>query len=112
LAGDFVSLLLKTQLANPETPPQWAPNSVNPHYLIKQRGSTSMPDTVANPTLRDPKVLDVTDSWHAYQQERILHNMKEEFCAVLDTHSDIQYPTPPKFLNRSLADCLKLCASK
>ena len=59
--------------------------------MIKQRGTTSIPDTPTNPVLREPKQLKATDSWHAYQQERILHNMKEEYCAVLDIHSDIQY---------------------
>ena len=75
---------------NPDPPGAYAANPINPHYLIKQRGSSSVPDTPANPILRDPKALKVTDSWHAYQQERILHNMKEEYCAVLDAHSDLQ----------------------
>ena len=91
LAGDFVSLLLKTQLGNQNGTSRWAPNAVNPSYLIKQRGSASLPDTPANPVLRDQKALRATDSWHAYQQERILHSMKEEFCAVLDPVTDIQY---------------------
>jgi hypothetical protein len=91
LAGDFLSLLLKTELATPEASGgHWAPNMVNPSYLIKQRGKASLPDTPTNPILRDPKALPVTESWHAYQQERVLHSMKEEFCAVLDGHTDIQ----------------------
>ena len=91
LAGDFISLLLKTQLSNPDPPGAYAPNEINPQYLVKQRVSSSMPDVPTNPVLRDRVQLKVTESWHAYQQERILHNMKEEFCAVLDAHTDIQY---------------------
>ena len=91
LAGDFVSLLLKAQFQSPEPPGAYAPNPINPHYIIKQRGTTSLPDTPTNPVLRDIKHLKVTDSWHAFQQERILHNMKEEHCAVLDINTDIQY---------------------
>jgi hypothetical protein len=82
---------LKTLFINPDPPGAYAVNPINPHYLIKQRGGSSVPDTPANPILRDQKQLKVTDSWHAYQQERILHNMKEEYCAVLDTHTDIKY---------------------
>ena len=91
LSGDFLSLLLKTQFADSRTG-LYTPNPINPQYLIKHRGTSTPPDTPSNPILRDPKQLRVTDSWHAYQQERILHNMKEEYCAVLDIHSDIQYP--------------------
>jgi Actin len=91
LAGDFISLLLKKQFQTPEPPGSYAPNPINPPYLIKQRVSSSPPDTPSNAVLRDPEQLKVTDSWHAFQQERILHNMKEEYCAVLDVHSDIQY---------------------
>jgi Actin len=94
LAGDYISLLVKTLFLNPDPPGSYAPNPINPHYIIKQRGSSSVPDTPANPILRDAKTLQVTDSWHAYQQERILHNMKEEYCAVLDAHSDLQYFSP------------------
>lgn len=90
LAGDFISLLLKTQFQSPEPPGSYAPNPINPHYIIKQRGTSSLPDTPTNPILKDMAQLKVTDSWHAYQQERILHNMKEEYCCVLDAHSDIQ----------------------
>ena len=92
LAGDFISLLLKRQLASPDPPGAYAPNEINPQYVVKQRVTSSMPDVPTNPILRDRAQLKVTESWHAYQQERILHNMKEEFCAVLDAHSDIQYP--------------------
>jgi Actin len=91
LAGDFISLLLKTQFQEPKPLGAYVPNAINPHYLIKQRGTSSIPDTPTNPILRDRKQLKVTDSWHAYQQERILHNMKEEYCAVLDIHSDYKY---------------------
>jgi len=104
LSGDFLSLLLKTQLSDPR-PGFYAVNPINPHYLIKQRGHSSMSDAPSNPILRDQKQLKVTDSWHAYQQERILHNMKEEYCAVLDIHSDIQYHFPLPFANS------KLCTS-
>jgi hypothetical protein len=96
LAGDFISLLLKTQFQNPEPLGAYAPNPINPHYLIKQRGNTSIPDTPTNAVLKDQKQLKVTDSWHAYQQERILHNMKEEYCSVLDVHSDISYSHSPE----------------
>ena len=91
LAGDFISLLLKKQLANPDPPGAYVPNDINPQYVVKLRGTSSMPDTPTNPTLKDRAQLKVTDSWHAYQQERILHNMKEEFCGVLDAHTDLQY---------------------
>jgi hypothetical protein len=90
LAGDFISLLLKTQFQNPDPPGTYAANSINPHYVVKQRGTSSIPDTPTNPILRDPRQLKVSDSWHAYQQERVLHSMKEEYCAVLDAHSDIK----------------------
>jgi hypothetical protein len=92
LAGDFISLMLKTQFAKPDPAAGYAPNPINPHYLVKQRGSSYAPDTPANAVLRDPRALKVTDSWHAYQQERVLHNMKEEYCAVLDRHTDLTYP--------------------
>lgn len=84
--------MLKTQFAKPDPAAGYAPNPVNPHYLVKQRGSSYAPDTPANAVLRDPRALKVTDSWHAYQQERVLHNMKEEYCAVLDRHTDLTYP--------------------
>ena len=91
MAGDFISLRLKTQFQNPEPAGSYPPNPINPLYIVKQRGSSTIPDMPSNPILRDQKQLKSTDSWHAYQQERVLHNMKEEYCAVLDAHSDIQY---------------------
>lgn len=91
LAGDFISLLLKTHFQNPEPPGAYAPNPINPNYLIKQRGNTPIPDTPSTAILKDQKQLKVTSSWHAYQQERVLHNMKEEYCAVLDAHNDLSY---------------------
>lgn len=66
-----------------------------------------MPDTPANPILRDRKQFKVTDSWHAYQQERILHNMKEEYCAVLDIHSDLKYPLLKSLLIEVMPDQVK-----
>jgi hypothetical protein len=104
LAGDYISLLVKTLFNNPDPPGAYAANPINPHYIIKQRGGSSMPDTPANPILRDPKQLKVTDSWHAYQQERVLHNMKEEYCAVLDTHTDIKYLSSQLFLTIVISD--------
>src|SRR5579859_3464262 len=94
MAGDFISLLLKTYFQNPEPNQSYAPNPINPHYLIRQRGSSYAHDMPANPLLKDKSSLHVTDSWHAYQQERILHNMKEDHCCVLDPHTDLTYPPP------------------
>jgi len=90
LAGDYISLLIKRIFQQPDPPGAYAPNPVTPHYLIKQRGTTSIPDVPSNVVLKDQKQLHATESWHAYQQERILHNMKEEYCAVLDAHTDIK----------------------
>jgi hypothetical protein len=91
LGGDYISLLVKRLFQEPSPVGAYTANQITPHYLIKQRGTASVPDTPSNPILRDQKQLHATDSWHAYQQERILHNLKEEYSAVLDAHTDLTY---------------------